>query len=91
MAGSVKFATDAEILAALSLPFGLAYQACALGTSLSRARSVRDANKAQILTSRVEVYKQTVTQIAFHLELIDKLDSLNTWFNKQYGDSHGKN
>lgn len=85
MAGAVKFATDDEIRAALSLPFGLAYQACALGTSLSRARSIRDKFKTEIVTARVEVHRQTVQQIAFHLEILEHIETLKNWHKAKYG------
>lgn len=83
MAG--QFVTDSEILAALSLPFGLAYQACALGTSLSRARSVRDANKEQIVKERVQVHKQTAREVAFQLDVIESYEALKQYIDKTYG------
>lgn len=83
MAG--QFVNDAEILAALSLPFGLAYQACALGTSLSRARSVRDANKEQIVKERVQVHKQTAREVAFQLDVIESYEALKQYIDKTYG------
>jgi hypothetical protein len=83
MAG--PFATDEQILAELKRPFGLAYSACALGTSLSRARSIRDKYKTEIVRERVQVHKQTAREVAFQLEVIESYDALKQYIDKTYG------
>ena len=88
MAG--QFQSDAEVLAELKKPFGLAYSATRIGVSLERIRSVRDAHKTEILKTRVEEHKQGPDQVCFQLELLDKLDSLKQYIDKTYGGSHAK-
>lgn len=82
MAG--QFVTDDEIRAALSHPVSLAYAAASLGTSLVRARSVRDAAQTAIVTTRMEEHHQIPNQICFQLE-IDP-DQFKQWHSTQYGD-----
>ena len=82
MAG--QFQSDAEVLAELKKPFGLAYSATRLGVSLERIRSVRDAHKTEIIKARVEEHKQDHIQIAFQLEIPDKLESIKQYIDKTW-------
>lgn len=79
----VKFATDADILAALKEPVSLAYSATKLDTSLTRCREVLGRHKTEVITHRLEKAGQTVEQIAYQLDLIEHIDNLRKWIKNR--------
>ena len=83
-----QFVKDDAILVLLKNTWSIDWIAAKLGTTRERVRSVRDRNKVEILTARIEEHKQSIDTICYQLDLMNKRTQLINWYTTKYGDGN---